>query len=152
MYRLLINHGDDFFADPHFVGSFDVGDYVYFFFRELAVENLNCERIVFSRVARICKVITRWIYSIAAESDILWQWKQSMEASRSNGGSFLNAFEIQMPCRCLSNSRNWSTEWIHVSDWKEPRLPQFLNMYRVQLNSVLSSALNDQVVPLFSPK
>ncbi|VDK68504.1 unnamed protein product [Litomosoides sigmodontis] len=41
--------------EPDFVASFDIDKYVYFFFREVAIERGNCERVVFSRVARICK-------------------------------------------------------------------------------------------------
>ncbi|CAG9534891.1 unnamed protein product [Cercopithifilaria johnstoni] len=41
--------------EPDFVASFNIDKYVYFFFRELAIEREKCERIVFSRVARICK-------------------------------------------------------------------------------------------------
>jgi len=37
------------------VGSFDIGEYVYFFFREPAVEYMNCGKNVYSRVARVCK-------------------------------------------------------------------------------------------------
>lgn len=44
-----------FFAEPDFVGSYDVGQYVFFFFRETAVEYINCGKSVYSRVARICK-------------------------------------------------------------------------------------------------
>jgi len=40
---------------PHFVHSFAHGDFVYFFFRETAVEYINCGKNVFSRVARVCK-------------------------------------------------------------------------------------------------
>ncbi len=40
---------------PDFVGSFDHADFVYFFFREPAVEYINCGKSVFSRVARVCK-------------------------------------------------------------------------------------------------
>ena len=40
---------------PDFVGSYDVGEYVYFFFREMAVEFMNCGKTVYSRVARVCK-------------------------------------------------------------------------------------------------
>jgi len=42
--------------DPQFVGSFDVDDYVYLFFREHSLEHANCGRVVYSRVARVCKV------------------------------------------------------------------------------------------------
>lgn len=44
-----------FFTEPNFVGSFDVGEYVLFFFRETAVEYINCGKAVYSRVARVCK-------------------------------------------------------------------------------------------------
>lgn len=40
---------------PNFVGSFAQGDFVYFFFRETAVEYINCGKSIFSRVARVCK-------------------------------------------------------------------------------------------------
>jgi semaphorin 6 len=40
---------------PDFVGSFEHKDFVYFFFRERAVEHTNCGKTVFSRVARVCK-------------------------------------------------------------------------------------------------
>ncbi|KAI5725407.1 hypothetical protein M8J77_014930 [Diaphorina citri] len=41
--------------EPDFVGSYDIGKYVFFFFRETAVEYINCGKSVFSRVARVCK-------------------------------------------------------------------------------------------------
>lgn len=41
--------------EPYFVQSFDVGKYVYFFFREHAIEYMNCGKAVYSRVARVCK-------------------------------------------------------------------------------------------------
>ncbi|XP_059474068.1 semaphorin-1A-like isoform X2 [Neocloeon triangulifer] len=40
---------------PNFVNSFSYKDYVFFFFRETAVEYINCGKAVFSRVARVCK-------------------------------------------------------------------------------------------------
>ena len=40
---------------PDFVGSYEVGDYVYFFFRETAVEYMNCGKTIYSRIARVCK-------------------------------------------------------------------------------------------------
>ncbi|OQV17154.1 Semaphorin-1A [Hypsibius exemplaris] len=44
-----------FLNEPNFVGSFALGDFVYFFFRENAVEFLNCGKATYSRVARVCK-------------------------------------------------------------------------------------------------
>lgn len=41
--------------DPQFVGSFERGDFVYFVFRETAVEFINCGKVVYSRIARVCK-------------------------------------------------------------------------------------------------
>lgn len=41
--------------EPNFVGSFDIGEYVYFFFREHAVEYINCGKAIYSRIARVCK-------------------------------------------------------------------------------------------------
>ena len=37
---------------PDFVASFSDNDFVYFFFREEAVEHTNCGKTVFSRVVR----------------------------------------------------------------------------------------------------
>ncbi|XP_044765447.1 semaphorin-5B isoform X1 [Coccinella septempunctata] len=40
---------------PQFVGSFETNDFVYFVFREAAVEYMNCGKIIYSRIARVCK-------------------------------------------------------------------------------------------------
>ncbi|XP_026470276.1 semaphorin-1A-like, partial [Ctenocephalides felis] len=40
--------------DPAFVGSVTYGEHVYVFFRETAVEHMNCGKVVYSRVGRIC--------------------------------------------------------------------------------------------------
>ncbi|GBP13841.1 Semaphorin-1A [Eumeta japonica] len=40
---------------PDFVNSLVHGNFVYFFFRETAVEYINCGKAVFSRVARVCR-------------------------------------------------------------------------------------------------
>ncbi|VDI14838.1 semaphorin 6 [Mytilus galloprovincialis] len=50
-----VQHDSKVVNDPDFVSSFDIGDKVYFFFRETAVEHINCGKAVFSRVARVCK-------------------------------------------------------------------------------------------------
>lgn len=41
--------------EPDFVSAFEIGDFVYFFFRETASEFANCGKAVYSRVARMCK-------------------------------------------------------------------------------------------------
>ncbi|XP_045482702.1 semaphorin-1A-like [Harmonia axyridis] len=40
---------------PHFVSTVPYGEHIYFFFRETAVEYMNCGKIIYSRVARVCK-------------------------------------------------------------------------------------------------
>ncbi|CAH1153476.1 unnamed protein product [Phaedon cochleariae] len=41
--------------EPQFVGSFESDRFVYFLFREAAVEFINCGKSVYSRIARVCK-------------------------------------------------------------------------------------------------
>lgn len=41
--------------EPNFVSSYEIDSYIYFFFRETAVEHINCGKKVYSRIARICK-------------------------------------------------------------------------------------------------
>lgn len=41
--------------EPHFVHALEHGDHVYFFFREVSVEDTRLGRVQFSRVARVCK-------------------------------------------------------------------------------------------------
>ncbi|XP_022914743.2 semaphorin-1A-like [Onthophagus taurus] len=40
---------------PNFVSSLPYGDYIFFFYRETAVEYINCGKVIYSRVARVCK-------------------------------------------------------------------------------------------------
>lgn len=41
--------------NPQFVGSFEYSGFVYFVFREVAIEVGNYEKVVYSRIARVCK-------------------------------------------------------------------------------------------------
>ncbi|KAJ1522229.1 hypothetical protein ONE63_002537 [Megalurothrips usitatus] len=54
-FKRTLKYDSKWLDKPNFVGSFDVGDYVLFFFRETAVEYINCGKAVYSRVARVCK-------------------------------------------------------------------------------------------------
>ncbi|ODM98681.1 Semaphorin-2A [Orchesella cincta] len=54
-FKRTLKYDSIWLDKPNFVGSFDIGDYVYFFFREPAVEYMNCGKNIFSRVARVCK-------------------------------------------------------------------------------------------------
>lgn len=40
---------------PAFVQTVERNGYVFFFFREIALENTNCGKAIYSRVARVCK-------------------------------------------------------------------------------------------------
>nr|XP_055029412.1 sema domain, transmembrane domain (TM), and cytoplasmic domain, (semaphorin) 6D, like isoform X4 [Misgurnus anguillicaudatus] len=50
-----IKYDSKWLKEPHFLHAVDYGDYVYFFFREIAAEHNNLGKAVYSRVARICK-------------------------------------------------------------------------------------------------
>lgn len=44
--------------DPQFVNSFEAGEFVYFVFRETAVEYINCGKVIItSVVAVVCALI-----------------------------------------------------------------------------------------------
>ncbi|KAM6981020.1 semaphorin-6D isoform 2-T2 [Aplochiton taeniatus] len=50
-----IKYDSKWLKEPHFLHAVDYGNYVYFFYREIAVEHNNLGKAVYSRVARICK-------------------------------------------------------------------------------------------------
>ncbi|XP_030648913.1 semaphorin-6D [Chanos chanos] len=50
-----IKYDSKWLKEPHFLHAVDYGNYVYFFFREIATEHSNLGKAVYSRVARICK-------------------------------------------------------------------------------------------------
>merc|ERR1712038_883560 len=54
-FKRTIKYDSHMLDKPDFVGSYEIGDHVYFFFREVAVEYMNCGKAVCSRVARVCK-------------------------------------------------------------------------------------------------
>ncbi|XP_056647935.1 semaphorin-2A isoform X1 [Diorhabda sublineata] len=54
-FKRTLKYDSKWLDKPNFVGSFDIGEYVLFFFRETAVEYINCGKSVYSRVARVCK-------------------------------------------------------------------------------------------------
>ncbi|XP_071445173.1 semaphorin-2A [Hetaerina americana] len=54
-FKRTLKYDSKWLDKPDFVGSYDIGEYVLFFFRETAVEYINCGKSVYSRVARVCK-------------------------------------------------------------------------------------------------
>ncbi|XP_041037547.1 sema domain, transmembrane domain (TM), and cytoplasmic domain, (semaphorin) 6E isoform X2 [Carcharodon carcharias] len=50
-----VKYDSKWLKEPHFVHAIEHGPYIYFFLREIAIEYTTLGRVVFSRVARICK-------------------------------------------------------------------------------------------------
>uniref|UniRef100_H3CIJ1 Sema domain, transmembrane domain (TM), and cytoplasmic domain, (semaphorin) 6Ca n=1 Tax=Tetraodon nigroviridis TaxID=99883 RepID=H3CIJ1_TETNG len=50
-----VKYDSKWLREPHFLHAIDYGNYVYFFLREMAVEYTTLGKVVFSRVARVCK-------------------------------------------------------------------------------------------------
>ncbi|XP_067320588.1 semaphorin-6A isoform X6 [Anolis sagrei] len=50
-----VKHDSKWLKEPYFVHAVDYGNYIYFFFREIAVEYHSMGKVIFPRVARVCK-------------------------------------------------------------------------------------------------
>ncbi|KAG7332771.1 hypothetical protein KOW79_004605 [Hemibagrus wyckioides] len=50
-----IKHDSKWFREPYFVSAVEWREHIYFFFREIAMEFNYLEKVVVSRVARVCK-------------------------------------------------------------------------------------------------
>ncbi|XP_026880865.2 sema domain, transmembrane domain (TM), and cytoplasmic domain, (semaphorin) 6Ba [Electrophorus electricus] len=50
-----IKHDSKWFREPFFVSAVEWGPHIYFFFREMAMEFNYLEKVMVSRVARVCK-------------------------------------------------------------------------------------------------
>ncbi|XP_026721306.1 semaphorin-6A isoform X3 [Athene cunicularia] len=50
-----VKHDSKWLKEPYFVQAVDYGGYIYFFFREIAVEYNSMGKVVFPRVAQVCK-------------------------------------------------------------------------------------------------
>uniref|UniRef100_A0A3Q2CGP1 Sema domain, transmembrane domain (TM), and cytoplasmic domain, (semaphorin) 6Ca n=1 Tax=Cyprinodon variegatus TaxID=28743 RepID=A0A3Q2CGP1_CYPVA len=50
-----VKYDSKWLREPHFQHAIDYGNYVYFFLSEIAVEYTALGKVVFSRVARVCK-------------------------------------------------------------------------------------------------
>lgn len=48
-------YNSEWLNNPQFVGSFEHGEFVYFVFREIAVEVNSYGKAIYSRIARVCK-------------------------------------------------------------------------------------------------
>ncbi|XP_048064691.1 semaphorin-6A isoform X4 [Megalobrama amblycephala] len=50
-----VKHDSKWLKEPYFVQAVDYGEFIYFFFREIAMEYNSMGKVVFPRVARVCK-------------------------------------------------------------------------------------------------
>ncbi|XP_078252438.1 semaphorin-6A isoform X5 [Rhinoraja longicauda] len=50
-----VKHDSKWLKEPYFVQAVDYNDFIYFFFREIAVEYNTMGKVLFPRVARVCK-------------------------------------------------------------------------------------------------
>ncbi|XP_048059360.1 semaphorin-6D-like isoform X2 [Megalobrama amblycephala] len=50
-----VRYDSKWLREPHFLHAVEYGNYVYFFFSEIAVEHTAAGKVVYSRVARVCK-------------------------------------------------------------------------------------------------
>ncbi|XP_063753613.1 semaphorin-6A isoform X2 [Eleginops maclovinus] len=50
-----VKHDSKWLKEPYFVQAVDYGDFIYFFYREIAMEYNTMGKVVFPRVARVCK-------------------------------------------------------------------------------------------------
>ncbi|CAL8312177.1 unnamed protein product [Gadus morhua 'NCC'] len=50
-----VKHDSKWFREPFFVSAVEWGPHIYFFFREMAMEFHHLEKVMVSRVARVCK-------------------------------------------------------------------------------------------------
>uniref|UniRef100_H2SEX5 Semaphorin 6B n=1 Tax=Takifugu rubripes TaxID=31033 RepID=H2SEX5_TAKRU len=50
-----VKHDSKWFREPYFISAVEWGPHIYFFFREIAMEFNYLEKVVVSRVARVCK-------------------------------------------------------------------------------------------------
>lgn len=50
-----VRYDSKWLREPHFLHAVEYGNYVYFFFSEIAVEHTAAGKVMYSRVARVCK-------------------------------------------------------------------------------------------------
>ncbi|KAF3851259.1 hypothetical protein F7725_013031 [Dissostichus mawsoni] len=50
-----VKHDSKWLKEPYFIQAVDYGDFIYFFYREIAMEYNTMGKVVFPRVARVCK-------------------------------------------------------------------------------------------------
>lgn len=96
-----------FFLAPHFVHSFAHGDFVYFFFRETAVEYINCGKVsyysfalsAFSTFIRILYMYTR---ALCSKCNRICTWPTKWHFLPPLPFDFLNKLRRTHTCQMLT--------------------------------------------------
>ncbi|KAM8998379.1 semaphorin-6D isoform 10-T12 [Ara ararauna] len=118
-----IKYDSKWIKEPHFLHAIEYGNYVYFFFREIAVEHNNLGKAVYSRVARICK------NDMGGSQRVLEKHWTSFLKARLNcsvpGDSFFYFDVLQS-----------ITDIIEISG-----IPTVVGVFTTQLNSIPGSAV-----------
>ncbi|MEE6503094.1 hypothetical protein FKM82_004738 [Ascaphus truei] len=118
-----IKYDSKWIKEPHFLHAIEYGSYVYFFFREIAVEHNNLGKAVHSRVARICK------NDVGGSQRVLEKHWTSFVKARLNcsvpGDSFFYFDVLQS-----------ITDIIEING-----IPTVVGVFTTQLNSIPGSAV-----------
>uniref|UniRef100_A0A8D0L8A5 Semaphorin-6D n=1 Tax=Sphenodon punctatus TaxID=8508 RepID=A0A8D0L8A5_SPHPU len=118
-----IKYDSKWIKEPHFLHAIEYGNYVYFFFREIAVEHNNLGKAVYSRVARICK------------NDI----GGSQRVLEKHWTSFLKA---RLNCSVPGDSFFYFDVLQSITDIIEINgVPTVIGVFTTQLNSIPGSAV-----------
>ncbi|KAG7232754.1 hypothetical protein INR49_008152 [Caranx melampygus] len=118
-----IKYDSKWLKEPHFLHAAEYGNYVYFFYREIAVEHSNLGKVVYSRVARICK------NDVGGSQRVLEKHWTSFVKARLNcsvpGESFFYFDVLQS-----------ITDIINING-----VPSVVGVFTTQLNSIPGSAV-----------
>uniref|UniRef100_A0A8C3AM57 Semaphorin 6D n=1 Tax=Cyclopterus lumpus TaxID=8103 RepID=A0A8C3AM57_CYCLU len=118
-----IKYDSKWLKEPHFLHAAEYGNYVYFFYREIAVEHSNLGKVVYSRVARICK------NDVGGSQRVLEKHWTSFVKARLNcsvpGESFFYFDVLQS-----------ITDIINING-----LPSVVGVFTTQMNSIPGSAV-----------
>ncbi|XP_042348061.1 sema domain, transmembrane domain (TM), and cytoplasmic domain, (semaphorin) 6D, like isoform X2 [Plectropomus leopardus] len=118
-----IKYDSKWLKEPHFLHAAEYGNYVYFFYREIAVEHSNLGKVVYSRVARICK------NDVGGSQRVLEKHWTSFVKARLNcsvpGESFFYFDVLQS-----------ITDIIHING-----VPSVVGVFTTQMNSIPGSAV-----------
>ncbi|XP_005998351.1 semaphorin 6D isoform X2 [Latimeria chalumnae] len=118
-----IKYDSKWLKEPHFLHAMEYGNFVYFFFREIAVEHNNLGKAVYSRVARICK------------NDM----GGSQRVLEKHWTSFLKA---RLNCSVPGDSFFYFDVLQSITDITEVSgIPTVIGVFTTQLNSIPGSAV-----------